>query len=159
MPAAYHINPDDGLVTVRAEGTVSFPELTDLGRSLLADRHFDPELPQLLDFRGMRPWRDAGLEDFRAFVHGPYRQRVAASIAVVIDGHLETRHCADIFLLTCAVPEAELFADYDQALRWLVREAFATTSAQEEDAPHDDAHRAPEQVRAEIGDDAGSRVG
>jgi len=149
MPLGYHINPDEGLITVQGAGDVSIPEITRLGESLLEDAGFDPGLPQLLDFRGLRPASDAdgiAVTHLQAFIQDRYRGRVAADVAVVIDEHLESRHCADIFLLTCAIQDAELFADYDQALRWLMRRAFAGTpaSAEQQDAGSDDADGAPE---------------
>lgn len=134
MPLGYHINQDDGLITVQGDGAVPLGDLTRLGEALLGDGRYDPALPQLLDFRGLRPHgqpsdgvpQDIGvLDELRAFIRERYRARVAANVAVVIDEHLESRHCADIFLLTCAIERAELFADYDQALKWLMRRAFA----------------------------------
>lgn len=134
MPLGYHINTDDGLITVQGEGPVEITELAELGHSLLGDGRYDPALPQLLDFRGLRPNLDgvdeeAELARLRSFVQDRYRDRVAANVAVVIDDHLESRHCADIYLITCAIDEAELFADYDQALKWLMRQAFAEDPA------------------------------
>lgn len=130
MPLGYHINTDDGLITVQGEGRVEVTELANLGHSLLGDDRYDPALPQLLDFRGLRPNlkgidEDAELARLRRFVQEHYRDRVAANVAVVIDDHLESRHCADIYLILCAIHDAELFADYDQALKWLMRQAFA----------------------------------
>lgn len=149
MPLGYHINPDEGLITVQGAGEVSVPEITRLGESLLSDDGFDPELPQLLDFRGLRPVRDAdgvAVTHLQTFIQECYRGRVQADVAVVIDEHLETRHCADIYLLTCAIHDAELFANYDQALRWLMRRAFAGAhdSAEQQDAGSDHADGAPE---------------
>lgn len=149
MPLGYHISPDQGLITVQGAGAVSVPELTRLGESLLSDDGFDPGLPQLLDFRGLRPVRDAdgaAVTHLQTFVQQRYRGRVQADVAVVIDEHLESRHCADIYLLTCAIHDAELFADYDQALRWLMRRAFAGVplSAEQQDGGCDDPDGAPE---------------
>ncbi len=156
MPLGYHINPDDGLITVQGGGEVPLSELARLGESLLEDPSYDPELPQILDFRGLRP---AELDDdvdpeklaaLKAFLHETYRQQALGNVAVVIDEHLEDQHCADIFLLTCALQDAELFADYDQALKWLIREAFVPTgaaaadSAKEQDAAADGADGGPE---------------
>lgn len=135
MPLGYHINTDDGLITVQGDGSAAIADLASLGRELLQDPRYDPALPQLLDFRGLRPSFDAAaadpreLEGIRNFVHEDYRGRVAGNVAVVIDEHLESRHCADIFLLTCAVSAAELFSEYDQALKWLMRQAFAAADA------------------------------
>jgi hypothetical protein len=149
MPLGYHINPDEGLITVQGAGDVSVPEITRLGESLLSDDGFDPELPQLLDFRGLRPVEDAdgaAVTYLQTFIQERYRGQVRADVAVVIDDHLESRHCADIYLLTCAIHDAELFADYDQALRWLMRRAFAgaTLSAEQQDGASDHADSAPE---------------
>lgn len=129
MPLGYHISADDGLITVQGEGNVSVRELAELGVRLLADHSYDPALPQLLDFRGLRPALDTGneadLARMRSFLQAEYRERVSGNVAVVIDDHLESRHCADIYLLTCAIAHAELFADFDQAVKWLMRRAFA----------------------------------
>lgn len=156
MPLGYHINPDEGLITLQGTGEVPVAEFTRVCRAMLEDRNYDPDLPQLVDLRGLRPaplQADGsalpGLESLRAFVQEDFGPRVNADVAVVIDDHLEERHCADIFLLTCAVHEAELFADYDQALRWLMRRAFAAVpppgrSTEQEDAGGDDAEGAPE---------------
>lgn len=135
MPLGYHIDGDAGLITVRGDGDVAVADIVRLGETLLQDERYDAGLPQLLDFRGLRPAgpvpaTDEGeFDGLFEFVNGHYRKRVDASVAVVIDDHLEQRHCADIFLITCAISEAELFADYDQALKWLMREAFATNPA------------------------------
>lgn len=146
MPMNYHISPDEGLITVNVTGDVRAGELARLGRSLLDEDAYDPDLPQLLDLRGLRPVPAGELETLRRFVHDTYRPQVAGSVAVVIDEHLERSHSADIYLLTCAIGQAELFADYDQALKWLMRRAFAAPapSAQQDDAGGDDPHRAPE---------------
>lgn len=155
MPLNYHISTDEGLITVHGEGEIPLPEIVRLGQTLLEDESYDPDLPQLLDFRGLRPLVEGRLDHLQAFLHGPYRERVAANVAVVIDEHLEDQHCADIFQLTCALHDAELFADYDQALKWLMRQAFANQPlpesapaeqvlSQHEDAGGDHAHRSPE---------------
>lgn len=156
MPVGYHINPDEGLITVRADGSMDADRLRELGSSLLADERYDPTLPQLVDIRGLRLGDDPDLSGFNEFVQTHYRERVSSSVAVVIDDHLEQRHCADIYLVTCAIEQAELFADYDQALRWLMRRAFATAgavsrprsllpgSADHEDPAGDESYHPPE---------------
>lgn len=147
MPLGYHISADQGLITVQGQGEVTLSELTRLGQSLLSDEDYDATLAQLLDFRGLRPVIEGHLDDLQAFVRGPYRDGVTASVAVVIDEHLEGCHGADIFLLTCAIAGAELFSNYDQALKWLMRQAFATVPvplAQQENPYCDHADGAPE---------------
>ncbi|MFU8814636.1 MAG: hypothetical protein ACNA7W_04765 [Pseudomonadales bacterium] len=138
MTLGYHIDREEGLITLRAQGEVTLRALTATGRSMLADADYDPEFPQLLDFRGMRvapspPAGPAGtdmpaatdLQRLQQFVSGSYRQQARAGVAVVIDEKLESQHCADIYLLTCAIEEAELFCDYQLALNWLMRQRFA----------------------------------
>ena len=145
MPLDYHISADEGLITISGQGEVSLTAIAELGQSLLGDDAYDPQLPQLLDFRGLRPLPEDRLEALQAFVLGPYREAVAGNVAVVIDDHLEDRHAADIFLLTCAIHQAELFSDYDQALKWLMRRAFAARpSSEEEDPRGDGAYGSPE---------------
>lgn len=156
MPLGYHINPDEGLITVHGGGDVAIADLTHVGTALLEDPEYDPSLPQLLDFRGLRPvgmesdGLDRDLGELWTFIRESYRPRVGANVAVVIDDHLEAHHCADIFLATCALQDAELFADYDQALKWLMRQAFvpattvAVASAEQQDAGGDQPHGAPE---------------
>lgn len=145
MPLHYHISPDEGLITVHGHGEVSLQEIAQLGRDMLSDADYDPELPQLLDFRGLRPVIEGHLDELLAFLHGPYRDAVTSNVAVVIDEHLEDEHCADIFRLTCAIHEAELFSEHDLALRWLMRHAFAGLHLpQHPYAGRDHAHSAPE---------------
>ena len=140
MALGYHINPDDGLITVQGDGSVAIGEITRLVQSLLADGRFDPTLPQIMDFRGLRPVQPRAeqpgdaIQALQAFLQQEYRSHVQAEIAVVIDEHLERRHCAEIYLLTSTLHAAELFADYEQALRWLMRRAFATPGQRSADA-------------------------
>ena len=86
MPCDYHLNHDDGLVTITGSDTISLDEAVALGRELLRDPVFDPELPHLVDLRGLEiePNRKAS-DSFRDFVLQDYRPNVQASIAVVID--------------------------------------------------------------------------
>ena len=145
MPLSYHISPDEGLIAVHGYGEVSLAEIAQLGRELLSDADYDPELPQLLDFRGLRPVIEGQLDELVEFLHGAYRDAVTGNVAVVIDDHLEDRHCADIFQLTCAVHDAELFSDYNLALKWLMRQAFAGAPLpQQEYAGSNHAHSTPE---------------
>jgi hypothetical protein len=141
MPVTYHIDQNEGLITLRAQGELTLRALINLGRAMIADHSYAAEFPQLLDFRGMRvvptlPQGAVGpvaptsdLDLLKQFVFGPYRDHTAGNIAVVIDQHLESEHCADIYLLTCAIAGAELFADYELALKWLMRQEFVAAAA------------------------------
>ena len=129
MPCGYHLNQDDGLVTITGSGEVSLSEAIGVGRELLADPVFDPDLPHLIDLRGMEveQTRDDP-NDFREFVLQSYRPMVDASIAIVIDHSLDQASVASLFHLSCAMEQTELFDHYDQALKWLMRREFVQTA-------------------------------
>ena len=54
MPTDYHIDVDEGLIALRKEGQVDLVDSLELGKRILADRLFDPALPQFIDLRGMQ---------------------------------------------------------------------------------------------------------
>lgn len=126
MPCGYHMNLEDGLVTIKGEAQLSLASLVDLGEQVLADPGFDPYLPQLVDLRGMEVARDkAAAEALRHFTLSIYRPRVHSSIAIVVDGSLNEAELAGLYHLSCAMDKTELFDHYDQALKWLMRREFA----------------------------------
>lgn len=126
MPCGYHMNLEDGLVTIRGEEAISLPSLVDLGEKVLSDPGFDPYLPQLVDLRGAQVKRDKAAEEaLRHFTLSTYRPRVHSSIAIVVDGSLNEAELAGLFHLSCAMDKTELFDHYDQALKWLMRREFA----------------------------------
>jgi hypothetical protein len=125
MPCAYHINLEDGLITLTGGADVDATQLLNIGEQMLADPEFDPYLPQLIDFRNLtvEPDKEASAR-IRDFCLKTYLPRVYASIAVVINDSLSTRALSDMYHLTCAMDKAELFDHYDQALKWLMRREF-----------------------------------
>ncbi len=129
MPCGYHLNQEDGLVTITGSGEVSLSEAISIGRELLDDPVFDPQLPHLIDLRGVEVEHshDDSME-FREFVLQAYRPGVDASIAVVIDHSLDQAAVANLFHLSCAMEQTELFDQYDQALKWLMRREFVQTA-------------------------------
>ena len=130
MPCGYHLNQEEGLVTITGTDKVSISEAIALGRKLLADPVFDSRLPHLIDLRGMEI--DRSKEDsseFRDFVLMSYRPMVAASIAVVIDHSLDQGSVASLYHLSCAMEQTEMFDRYDQALKWLMRREFVQSAA------------------------------
>lgn len=147
MAAAYHINDDAGLITVRAEGEVAPATLQAIGRALLEDVSFNSELPQLIDFRGLRmPGNPAALERLKAFVEQEFKSRVSGSVAVVIDDDLDARLCADVYRITCTMAGAELFEDYEQALKWIMRREFVPRPPllQQQNPAQNRCHEPPE---------------
>jgi hypothetical protein len=127
MPAAYFINPDEGLVTVRVEGEVDARTLLDTARGLHDDPTYDPSLPLLADLRGMRLALDpSSLEPLNEFIIDRFRAPPRdASMAVVVDGDMDHKLCAAVYWLSCAVGGNEMFEDYELALKWLMRREFA----------------------------------
>ncbi|MEM7079065.1 MAG: hypothetical protein AAF513_10595 [Pseudomonadota bacterium] len=125
MSIQYHINTDDGLVTIKASDKLEVSEIIACGEALLRDAEFDPRFPQLLDFRGAGVIRGQSTQGaFRQFVLDRYRPALGASMAVVVDDALDHRKLASIYLLVCNLPDTELFEQYEHALKWLLRKEF-----------------------------------
>ncbi len=130
MPFGYHLNQDDGLVTITGNDKASLAEAIALGRQLLRDPVFDPALPHLVDLRGLEVDGNAEqTHELRDFVLQDYRPSVQASVAVVIDHTLDQHSVAGLYHLSCAMDQTELFDHYDHALRWLMRREFAAGAA------------------------------
>jgi len=125
MPPGYHIDNDEGLISVQVGSAIELGELKELASSILACDNYDHLLPLLLDLRGMRLElsRESG-ESFSGFIIERFANR-PGSVAVVIDEEMSSKLSAGIFWLACAVGSTEVFDDYDHALRWLIRQAFA----------------------------------
>lgn len=127
VPAAYFIEPDEGLITVRVEGDVDIEEVFAAARGLHEDPAYDPSLPLLADLRGMRMALDpVAVEPLNEFIitrfGAPPRN---ASMAIVVDGDMGGKLCAAIYWLSCAIGGNEMFEDYELALKWLMRREFA----------------------------------
>ena len=126
MPCGYHMNPEDGLITINGRDARNFSDLLCVGKALLADPEFDPNLPHLLDLRGMQVKRDTqSSASLRHFAIKSYRPQVYSSVAVVVDDFLANDLLAAVYHLVCALDQTELFDQYDQAMKWLMRQEFA----------------------------------
>ena len=68
---------------------------------------------------------DSALGPFSDFVTHRYGPSTNASVAVVVDPDLNAELCAGIYRLSCTLNHSELFEDYDQALKWLMKREFA----------------------------------
>ena len=129
MPCTYHLNLEDSLITLTCGADATAADLIAVGEQMLADPEFDPYLPQLVDFRGLNVDPDKSTsEAIRDFCLRVYRPRVFSSIAVVIDDSLSARSLSDIYHLSCAMDKTELFDQYDQALKWLIRQEFVAAA-------------------------------
>ena len=125
MAAEYHINEADELVTLRFHRRVSLTQVRDCVNMMFADELFRPDMPQLVDLREARP---VGSEqqsvEVENFVTDFYRHKVTATIAIVSNLDWDQELCAWIYWLSCALENAELFDEWTQACRWLVRHEF-----------------------------------
>lgn len=133
MSSGYHINADDGLISIHGTADATITEAMDVGRQLLTDPEFDPRLPHLIDFRGLH-LEVAGKEaaEFATFALNHYRPAVSASVAIVVDDSLDRHALAALYHLICRMSPAELFDNYEQALKWLMRLEFANTANQQD---------------------------
>lgn len=126
MPAAFHINQDEGLVTIQVEGEVDLVDLFEVARSLYEDSEYDPTLPLLVDLRGMQLALESdALKPFNRYVIPRFGRERTASIAIVVDQDMHKDLCAAVYWLSCAIDGSELFEDYDHALKWLIKREFA----------------------------------
>jgi len=125
MPAEYHINEADELVTLRLSGRVNGGQVRKCVQDMLADELFHANMPQLIDLREARPYgREAETEEFENFITDFYRYKVSATIAIVSNLDWDHDMCAWVYWLSCALENAELFDEWTQACRWLVRHEF-----------------------------------
>jgi len=121
VSAEFHIDGEQGLISVDATGRADAAELAALATELLEAPGYDPEHPLLLDLRGLRPALGRAERDrLTGQIIAGYRRRTGP-VAVVIDGEMSAGLSAGIFWLACALGNAEVFDDYDHALRWLIR--------------------------------------
>lgn len=154
MALDYQINSDEGLINLRGQQHVSLEELFSCAHQMLDDARFEAHLPQLIDLREANiksncealpkaltakepidpsgtidrasSAESAAMADARSFLRR-FNETVASSVAIVINSELPQPDVAALYRMSCLIERAELFDDYDQALRWLIRRAFAGT--------------------------------
>lgn len=129
MPADYHINEDDGLITIEVAGTVNLADIYATAQLILADPQYDPSLPQIVDLRGMLlDLKASSVAPFTRFMVARYAPQTQACVAVVIDPELVADICARVYWISCALGNSEVFDNYELALRWLMKQEFAATA-------------------------------
>ena len=130
MPASYHINENDGLITLTVTGRVNIADVHAAAGALIGDPEYDPSLPQLMDLRGMEldPPNEESQKPFSRFVLRSYAPSSRACIAMVIDPELDAQTCAGAYWVSCAVGNSELFDNYELALKWLVKKEFSAAA-------------------------------
>lgn len=126
MPAGYHINASDGLITIEVAGNVSVADIHASAKQILADPQYDATLPQLIDLRGMDiELQSFAVAPFTRFMVARYGPQTQACVAVVIDAELEADICARVYWISCALGNSEVFDNYELALKWLMKQEFA----------------------------------
>lgn len=127
VSGTYHINNEEGLVTIKSAPQVQLDSCCSVGKQILADPAFDPKLPQLIDLRGSHNHMSYDEElTFRDFVLQQYRPQVSSSIAIVVDDNMDSKVLARLYHLSSRMDKTELFDHYHQALKWLMRNEFAS---------------------------------
>lgn len=133
MALDYQINSDEGLINLRGQHHITLEELFSCAHEMLDDARFEAHLPQLIDLReadfpatSKRPSHGEcdNTAITRSFVRR-FNESVNSSVAIVINSGLPQLDVAALYRVSCMIDRAEMFDDYDQALRWLIRRAFA----------------------------------
>ena len=125
MAPGYHIASDDGLISIQVGSEIDLADLYELAKSVISSADYEPELPLIVDLRGMAlDWHQDATEPFVRYIIDNFRNR-EGSMAVVLDGDMSRDLVAGIYWLACAVGGTEVFDDYDHALKWLIRREFA----------------------------------
>ena len=141
LPPSYHIDRDEGVITINGGDRIDGTELATLGEQVLTDARYDPLLPQLVDLRGCRfDLGDRAVIELGRYLARRYGEQVAGRMAVVIDTDLASATTATIYRLTSALGNAELFEDYAFALRWMMRRS----ARQKPDSRAEAGHNGPE---------------
>ena len=127
MPLTTHSSDEEGLATIKADGAVSWDDLQQALRELMADSGFNPSLPHLIDLRAATLHLvDDEMDGFGMFFTGDFGAAVGGSIAMVISDQLSTADCANLYRVLCDLANAELFDDYDLAMRWVMKREFVS---------------------------------
>jgi hypothetical protein len=156
VTASYHINREDEFVSLRLTGAVDLVEIYELCQSFLDDPHFSRTWPHLVDLRGLDiDVKPGAMRPFSQFLLTKYRPEFsAAPMAIVMDADRDSEFSAGLYRFTCGLGNAELFDDYAQAVRWLIRNGWgkegrpAPASLEQPDSRRNGADEGPEQIRA-----------
>ncbi len=127
----YHINNDEELISIHISGDETLTSIDALFADLAADLSHVGSWPHLVDLRGLNleePHEQA--VPFLKRMVGHYRPFVDADMAIVADMSLPPQIFQNLFRLTCAMPQTELFDDYSTAIKWLIQKDFTRSAEQ-----------------------------
>ena len=130
MSLEYHIDANESLITVSVEDGLRPGDMELLAAQLLEDPLFDADMAQLLDLRQAKiELPDDHAKLLARYLLKKYNPAIDGNIAVVIDPDLTPADTAMVFRITCALERAELFEDFDMAVKWLARKWRSSLSA------------------------------
>jgi len=151
MPMQIHINEDSQFTSVHIDGTVSVNALQSLLDSVLADKGFKVNWPQLVDLRGARIESDGfSLQVLLNTIYTQYRPNINAEMAIILDGSLNGDTFANVYRFVCNIPDTELFDNYAQAIKWLISQKKNAPAylLKHPDTGTQNSHQYPEEKRA-----------
>jgi len=129
----YHIDADESLITVRVKDGLRPGDMELLATQLFEDPLFAADMAQLLDLRQAKiELPDDHARILTHYLLKKYNPAIDGNIAVVVDPDLTPTDTALMFRLTCALERAELFEDFDMAVKWLARKWRSSLSAHEQ---------------------------
>ncbi len=132
MSLEYHIDADESLITVRVKDGLRPGDMESLAAQLFDDPLFAADMAQLLDLRQAKiELLDDHAKLLTRYLLNKYNPAIDGNIAVVIDPDLTPADTALMFRITCALERAELFEDFEMAVKWLARKWRSSLSAQE----------------------------
>ena len=130
MSLEYHIDADESLITVKVKDGLRPGDMELMAAQLFDDPLFVPDMAQLLDFRHANiALPDAHAILLTRYLLKKYNPAIDGNIAVVVDPDLTPTDTALMFRITCTLERAELFEDFDMAVKWLARKWRSSLSA------------------------------
>jgi len=126
MSLQFHSNHDEGLTTINGDGVANWDSLLSVLQALLASSSNQVDLPHVIDLRNVELDLASGtMVPFGEFFALRFASDVKGSIAIVVSDSLNPEDCAKLYRVASSAANAELFDDYNHAMRWLMKREFA----------------------------------
>lgn len=130
MPLKFHSNQEEGLTIINGDGPMTWDSLHQVLQDLLDSGEDHTTLPHIIDLREVEVDFDTTtMEPFGEFFAVRFGKEVVGSVAIVIKDGMTAEDCAKFYKVASSIDHAELFDDYNHAMRWLMRREFATPSS------------------------------
>jgi hypothetical protein len=126
----YHIDADESLITVKVKDGLRPGDMELMAAQLFDDPMFVPDMAQLLDFRHANiELPDDHAKLLTRYLLKKYNPAIDGNIAVVVDPDLTPNDTALMFRIACSLERAELFEDFEMAVKWLAHKWRSSLSA------------------------------